>query len=337
MKKTIIGIMAATLALSSGLTSPAFAQYQERTIRVGSTLSPEHPTGVAINAMAACAAERTDGQMTIQGIFNAALGGDQEMSQAARAGTLDMFVTTTSPLVGLESRLGVFDLPFMFNSTEEVNAVLDGEFGQFIGDLMPEHDLVKVSFWDYGFRQLTNSRRAVASVEDFQGLRVRVIQNNIFIDAFSALGANPIPMSWGEVFPALETGAIDGQENPLLTIYDAQLYDVQDYLSLTNHVYAALMLLYSETLFNQLSTEEQAVVMECAAEAQTIQRAGMAERADAALAALEEEGMEIVRPEPAAVDAMREAMGVVYETHAETIGQDVIDRLNAELATIRGQ
>lgn len=336
MEKTVIGL-AAALTLTTAMAAPAFAEVQDRTIRVGSTLSPEHPTGIAINAMASCAADRTEGKMKIQGIFNAALGGDQEMSQAARTGTLDMFVTTTSPLVGLEPRLGVFDLPFLFNSTEEVNAVLDGEFGDYIAELMVEHDLKKVSFWDYGFRQLTNSRRAVETVEDFQGLRLRVIQNNIFIDAFSALGANPLPMSWGEVFAALETRAVDGQENPLLTIFDAQLFDVQDHLSLTNHVYAALMLLYSNQLWNELSEEEQTIVMDCAAEAQTIQRAAMAERADEALAALEEAGMQITRPAPEAVDAMREAMAVVYEKHAASITQEVIDRLNAELAEIRAQ
>ncbi|WP_274626535.1 DctP family TRAP transporter solute-binding subunit [Arvimicrobium flavum] len=322
-------------AILAAMAGVANAEISERTIRVGSTLTPEHPNGIAVEAMAKCAADRTGGKMTIQGIHNAALGGDQEMSQAARAGTLDMFMTTTSPLAGLEPKLGVFDLPFLFNNPEEALAVLDGEFGEYLSGLMPQHGLVNLGYWDYGVRQITNSKRPIKAVEDLSGLRMRVMQNNVFIDSFSALGANPIPMSWGEVFPALETGAIDGQENPILTIADAQLADVQDYVSKTNHVYSAVMLMYSGPLWEKLSAEEQAVVTECAAEATKVQRSEMAGRVDAAYKKVIEAGMEVNEVEPAVIDAMRAKLASVYEKHSQSVGADVVERLNAAIAKVR--
>ena len=336
MQRKLITALLGSVALTA-TAGTVNAQVSERTIRVGSTLSPEHPNGLAVDAMAECATERSQGKITVQGIYNAALGGDQEMSQAVRAGTLDMFMTTTSPLAGLEPKLGVFDLPFLFNSRDEALAVLDSDFGDYVSEWMPQHGLVNLGFWDYGFRQVTNSRQPIQTVDDFAGLRLRVIQNNIFIDAFSALGANPIPMSWGEVFPALETGAIDGQENPILTIADAQLADVQDYVSNTNHVYSVLMFLYSASLFEQLSAEEQEIVRACADVATEVQRSEMAERGDAAYQTVIDAGMEVNDVAPEAIEVMRERLAPVYEEHSQTIGLDVVERMNTALAAVRGQ
>ncbi|CAH1651785.1 DctP family TRAP transporter solute-binding subunit [Hyphomicrobiales bacterium] len=335
LRNKTFAVLAGVLAVAMPLGGGASAQVQDRSIRVGSTLSPEHPNGIAIKAMAACAAKQSDGKIKIQGIYNAALGGDQEMSQAARAGTLDMFTTTTSPLVGLEPKLGVFDLPFLFNNRDEALAVLDGPFGKTVSDLMPARGLVNLSFWDYGFRQITNSKRPIKAVDDLRGIRLRVIQNNIFIDAFSTLGANPIPMSWGEVFPALETGAIDGQENPVLTISDAQLSDVQKYLSRTNHVYSALMVVYSKALWDKLSADEQKIIQACANEAKVIQREEMGKRADQAYAKLQKDGMAINDVDPATLDDMRKRLAPLYEKYAASIGKDMIDGLNAQVAEVR--
>jgi tripartite ATP-independent transporter DctP family solute receptor len=177
--------------------------------------------------MQECYDERTDGAWQLNAHWSSALGDDLEATQALRSGTLEMVITSTSPLVGLEPALGVFDLPFLFASNEEADAILDGEFGDYIADMMPDLGLVNLAYWENGFRNLTNSVRPVETAEDIEGMRVRVMQNNIFLDTFQTLGANAMPMAFGEVFTALETGAIDAQENPYVTIDTSQFYEVQ--------------------------------------------------------------------------------------------------------------
>lgn len=335
MKSTIVHLLAGCAVSALVLCAPAQAQVQDRTIRIATTLSEQHPNGTGIRAMATCAADASDGMLKIQGIYNAALGGDVEASQAARSGTLDMFITSTSPMVGLEAKLGVFDLPFLFNNEEEAAAVLDGEYGKMIGDLMPPLGLVNVSFWENGFRHVTNSKHEIKTAADFQGIRLRVIQNNVFLDSFAALGANPIPMSWAEVFPALETHAIDGQENPIVTISDAQLADVQQYLSLTHHTYSALMVLYSKQLWDQLSAEEQTIITDCAKEGQAAERADIRQKGIDARTSLEDAGMTITEITPEATEEMRNILQPVYDKYAESIGADVVDGLTEAIAAVR--
>lgn len=333
MNKSVVALLVGCAVGALSLAAPIAAQ--ERTIRMGATLSDSHPIGTGMKAMGACIEQQSSGKIKFQGIYNAALGGDVEMSQAARAGTLDMFVTSTSPMVGLEPKLGVFDLPFLFNNEDEATTVLDGEFGKTLSDLMPNAGLVNLAFWENGFRHVTNSKHEIKSAADFKGIRLRVVQNNIFIDAFSALGANPVPMSWAEVFPALETKAIDGQENPLVTINDAQLFDVQDYLALTHHTYSALMVLYSKQLWDQLSADEQKVIQECATNGTAAQREDARKRSVEAREALSAAGMKITELDAAATDEMRTILAPVYAKYAESIGQETIDSLNAALATLR--
>jgi tripartite ATP-independent transporter DctP family solute receptor len=152
--------------------------------------------------MTECITERSEGKIKLNAFWSGALGGDLDATQALRSGTQEMVITSTSPLVGIAPELGVFDLPFLFSNEQEADAILDGEFGQYISDRMPQHGLVNLAYWENGFRNLTNSQRPVASVDDIKGLKVRVMQNNIFLDSFQNLGANAVPMAFGEVFTA---------------------------------------------------------------------------------------------------------------------------------------
>jgi len=219
-----------TTALAAGLALPASAEISTRTITVSNGVAETHPVGNGIEAMRECMTERTDGAWTLNAFWSSALGDDLTATQALRSGTQEMVVTSTSPLVGIEPALGVFDLPFLFGDAEEADAVLDGEFGDMINEMMLDSGLVNLAWWENGFRNLTNSVRPVTSLEDFEGMRVRVMQNNIFLDTFETLGTNATPMAFGEVFTALETKAIDAQENPYVTIDTSQFYEVQDYL-----------------------------------------------------------------------------------------------------------
>jgi tripartite ATP-independent transporter DctP family solute receptor len=155
--------------------------------------------------------------------------------------------------VGIMPELGVFDLPFLFANEKEADAVLDGDAGKYFNKKLPDAGLVNLAYWENGFRNLTNSKRPVQKAEDFDGIKVRVMQNNIFLDSFKTLGTNAVPMAFGEVFTALETKTIDGQENPFVTIETSKFYEVQKYLTVTRHAYTPFLILYSKKLWDQLS------------------------------------------------------------------------------------
>ncbi len=334
MKRLLLSTAVVAVALGG---TPAFAQFQDRTIRVSNGVNADHPVGNGVAAMTECLAEKSGGAMKVNAFWGGALGGDLDATQALRSGTQEMVVTSSSPLAGLMPALGVFDLPFLFANEAEADAILDGDFGAKISADLEEFGVVNLAFWENGFRNLTNSSRPVEKWEDLQGMRVRVMQNNIFIDTFSNMGANATPMAFGEVFSALETKAIDAQENPFVTIDTSKFYEVQDYLSVTRHAYTPFLVLYSKPLWDQLSAEEQQALRDCAIVGRDVQRAVSREQSSTALANVTAAGMQVNEISPEEQARMREHAMVVYERHADTIGRDVVDAILAELATLRGE
>ncbi|MBM3538330.1 MAG: TRAP transporter substrate-binding protein [Alphaproteobacteria bacterium] len=330
MKTALLG---AALALTAAW--PAEAQFADRTIRVSNGVNEEHPVGNGVAKMRSCLADRSGGKMKLQGFWGGALGGDLQATQALRSGTQEMVVTSTSPLVGILPDLGVFDLPFLFANEKEADGVLDGAFGKYISDKMTSVGLVNLSYWENGFRNLTNSRRSVSKLEDLQGLKVRVMQNNIFLDTFKQVGTNAVPMAFGEVFTALETKAIDGQENPFVTIDTSKMYEVQKFLSVTRHAYTPFMVLYSKPLWDRLSGDEQKALTDCAAAGQQEQRTVSRTLNDKSLASLKTRGMQVTELAPAEQARLRDAVKPVYDKHGETIGRETVQRMMAALAEIR--
>lgn len=316
---------------------PAAAEFQDRTIRVSNGVYEPHPAVDGVKDMAACLNEKSGGLMKLQAFWGGTLGGDLQATQSVRSGTLEMVITSSSPLVGIVPALGVLDLPFLFNDEAEADAVLDGEFGDYLSSLMPAAGVVNLAYWENGFRNLTNSRKPVTKVEDLSGMKVRVMQNNIFLDTFKTMGANAIPMPGTEVFTAMETRAIDGHENPYVNIETSRMYEVQDYITETKHAYTPFLVLYSKQLFDQLSTDEQAALADCAKVGRDTERRVSREQSARSVEKLQEEGMELTQLDPAEQTRMREMVRPVYERHAAEIGQDVIDRVQAALATRRAQ
>ncbi|MFN3615150.1 MAG: TRAP transporter substrate-binding protein [Rubrimonas sp.] len=333
MNKTLrIALLAAT-ALSMAL--PAHAQFRDRNMRMSNGVNADHPVGAGVDAMNECLAEKSDGKMKITAFWGGALGGDLQATQALRSGTQEMVVTSSSPLVGVLPALGVFDLPFLFANEAEADAVLDGEFGDYINELLPSVGLINLAYWENGFRNLTNSRQPVEKWEDFSGMKVRVMQNNIFLDTFQNMGANATPMAFGEVFAALETRAIDAQENPFVTIDTSKFYEVQSYLSVTRHAYTPFLVLFSKPIWDTYSADEQAALRECAIVGRDAQRAASRALSEASLAKLREAGMTINELSPEEHARMVEKAQVVYERHADAIGPEVVEKMRAALDAIR--
>lgn len=335
MHKTVL--TAAAAILLAGVALPASAEIRDRNIRVSNGVNADHPVGNGISVMNACMQERSDGKMRLTAFWGGALGGDLQATQALRSGTQEMVVTSSSPLVGILPALGVFDLPFLFANAQEADAILDGEFGDFINDMLPDVGVVNLAFWENGFRNLTNSLRPVEKWEDLDGMRVRVMQNNIFLDTFQNMGANATPMAFGEVFTALETRAIDAQENPFVTIDTSKFYEVQGYLSITNHAYTPFMVLFSKPIWDTYSEAEQEILRDCAILGRDEQRRVSRELSDQSLARIQEAGMRVNEISPEQQQRMVERAQPVYERHAEQIGPDVVSRIQEALADLRAQ
>jgi tripartite ATP-independent transporter DctP family solute receptor len=279
---------------------------------------------------------KTGGKIKINAFWGGAAGGDLPATQALRAGTQEMVCTSSSPLVGIIKELGVFDLPFLFANEKEADAVLDGPAGQYFNKKLEAAGLVNLAYWENGFRNLTNSKRAVAKVEDFDGVKVRVMQNAIFLDTFKTLGSNPTPMAFGEVFTALETKAIDGQENPFSTIETAKLYEVQKYLSVTRHAYSPFFVLYSKKLWDQLNPQEQAALREAALAGQTVQRDASRAQDEKSLAMLKTRGMVVSEFSPAEKARIVAKLKPIYDKHVPNIGMEAVTIVQDALKKARG-
>ncbi len=329
-------LLAALVASTLFVTGSAWAQFTERNIKMSNGVNEDHPVGAGVKKMQEILTARSGGKMKMNAFWGGSAGGDLQATQALRAGTQEMVVTSSSPLVGIIKELGVFDLPFLFANEKEADAVLDGTAGAFFNKKLEEAGLVNLAYWENGFRNLTNSKRPVAKVEDFDGVKVRVMQNNIFLDTFRTLGTNAVPMAFGEVFTALETKTIDGQENPFVTINTSKFYEVQKYLSVTRHAYTPFLVLYSKKMFDTLSPQEQAALREAAIEGQKVQRATIRANDAKALTELKTRGMQVNEISAAEQARMFEKVKPVYEKNAATIGADAINIVVDALKKARG-
>ena len=334
MKRRALATLIAGATLLA--SSTAFAQFTARTIKFTNGVAADHPVADGVKRMQEVLDAKTGGKIKINAFWGGSAGGDLQATQALRAGTQEMVCTSSSPLVGIVKDLGVFDLPFLFANEKEADAVLDGPAGEYFNKKLEAVGLVNLAYWENGFRNLTNSKRPVARVEDFGGVKVRVMQNNIFLDTFKTLGTNAVPMAFGEVFTALETKTIDGQENPFVTIDTSKFYEVQKYLSVTRHAYTPFLVLYSKKLWDQLSPAEQAVLREAAIEGRNAQRASIRAQSDKALAALKAKGMQVNEISPAEQKRMFDKVKPVYDKHRESIGSEAINVVFDGLKKARG-
>jgi tripartite ATP-independent transporter DctP family solute receptor len=240
-------------------------------------------------------------------------------------------------LVGLAKEFVLYDLPFLFDSPQEADAALDGPLGQKLLDKLPEKGLVGLSYWEHGFRSLTNNRRPVAKWEDIQGMKIRVIQAPLYLDAFNAFGANAVPMPLPELYTALETGTVDGQENPLVSIESSKFHEVQKYLSTTRHVYNPLLVLYSKRMWDRLNDDERKLLMEAAEEVKPYQRQVSRDMDAKVLETLKAQGMTVTEISEEERARMAEKLKPVTEKYAREAGQDLVNELYAEIEEVRGR
>lgn len=316
-------LLAAT-ALGFGL-SLAAAGVQADELKLGYSLGPDSHYGQAAHAMSDKLAELSDGKWTIKEFPANALGGEREMVEGAQIGTVDLVITSTGPIGNFVPETLITDIPFLFKSYDHAHAVLDGPIGEEILAKFPDNGLIALAWGENGFRNLTNSVRPVKEPEDAKGLKIRTMENPVHMEAFKTLGALPTPMAFPELFTALQQGTVDGQENPIGVILNAKFSEVQDYLSLTQHVYSPALIIMSPAVWNGLSEEEQGWFKQAAkAGAEAMRAKAEADAADG-VAKLKEQGMTVV--EDVDVEAFQAALEPAYEDYAEQFGKDNIDRI----------
>lgn len=283
----------ATLLVAISLAPLASAQ-AATTLTFAHAHPVEDSQHLAAERFAERVEERSGGELKVSLFPNGQLGNDQAMIAGVRGGTIDIELSGNPYFSGLVGELNVLDLPFLFDDYDEAHRVLDGEVGEDLLARMRDQDIEGLAFWEIGFRNLTNSRRAIESADDIQGLKLRTTPNPAHIAAFKSLGANPTPMPFAELFTSLETGTVDGQENPVSLIRSANLYEVQEHLSLTAHAYTAAPLIMNKRRFDSLPEDQQRLLREEALEAARYQRRLNQERLAGDLEFLMQQGMQVI-------------------------------------------
>ena len=316
--------LAIGLSLVIGLTSAALAQ---TTMRISISVAKDSHQGVAIDTFASEVDKRTGGRYKVQTFYSGALGGERESVEAVQLGTQELTFSSTGPIPNFVPEAKILDIPFLFSSKAQAQAVLDGPIGQ---DMLGKFDAkgFKALAWgENGVRHMTNSKRPVNGPEDLKGLKMRTMENPVHVAAYKGFGIVPTPMAFPEVFTALQQGTVDGQENPLSVIMAAKFDQVQKHLSLTGHVYSPAIFLMNKASYDKMPPADQAAFMEAAKEAVKANRARVDEDDAKGVAELRGKGMQVVDNVDKA--KFQAALAPVYAQFESQFGKANIERIRA--------
>lgn len=280
--------------------------------------------------------ERSGGRIQINILSDGVFGGDREAIEGVSLGVIQMAQPVTSALTSYSDDFMILDLPFMFDSRAASYYALDGELGEALNAVLPQFGLRNIGFNDNGLRQMTNNVRPINVPEDLHGVKMRVMESPVFIRMFDLLGANPVPMSFTEVYVALQQGTVDGQENGAGLILASRFNEVQRYMSLTGHVYSVNATLINNSLFESLDAELQQILLSGAAEFLVRQQRQMeAEGEAAAIDELRSLGMQVNEVSPANMQLFRDLVYPMYEEYKDRIRPELFEmaaRANAAMA-----
>jgi len=270
MKRFTLLTMAMVVGLALVSAHPVAAKTK---LKLASVTPTNHAYNEGAREFARLVNEGSNGEVEITVYPGGQLGkGERELVEGMQAGIIDIAVTSTGPLANFSPDMGVVDLPFLFLSNEHVDKVLDGSIGRQLLNGLETANLKGLAFMENGFRNFTNSSRPLEKPEDLKGLKFRTMENPVHLASVRSIGAQAVPMSWGEVYTSLQTGVIDGQENPVAIIWVNKMSEVQKYLSLTGHFYSPAPLTMSLKKFNSLTPEHQALFMDAALQAAEFER-----------------------------------------------------------------
>ena len=270
--------------------------------------------------------EQSNGKVTVEIYPDAQLGGDRQAAEAVMLGTIQMTQVPTGVLANWSTKFNVFDLPFLFDSQEAAFKATDGELGQKLNELLPPLGVIGLGYNDNGVRHMTNNARPINEPKDMKGLKMRSMEVPIFLDMFKNLGVNATPMSFSELYTALQQGVVDGQENGFTLVYTSKFYEVQKYMSLTGHVRSMCAVLVNKDFYDTLDPELQQIVADGAQKYLVVQQRQY-EKEDSAnfRTSLEEAGMQINEITPENLQKFKDAVQPVYDQYRDSIGADMIE------------
>lgn len=332
MKHNPIRSLAYAAAATISLATAANAAEIELKLAWLTADSPTDPYAIAAHAFKKEIEAAMPNRVEVSLFPNRQLGDDKEILEGLQFGTIDMGIITNAVVANIEPTYQLVDLPFLFGNSEQAHDVLDGPVGQQLEENLRTHGVVSLGAAEGGFRNMINNTRPVRTPEDVEGVKYRTMQNPVFIEMFSSLGGSPVPMAWGEVFTAMQQGAVDGLEIPTSVVNSNNYADVTKYLSFTRHTYSAIHMLMSERTFEGLPEDVQQAVLDAGEAAIASQRESVAAAEAEVVQALMDKGMEINDIED--VGAFRARVGPVYERFEPTIGSEL---LNAALDAVKSE
>jgi tripartite ATP-independent transporter DctP family solute receptor len=319
------------LAIAVGaalLAAPAAAQ---QTLRLAHNAAPGNPKAEASLRFAELVEQKTDGRIKIEVGGSAQYGDDVEALTSMRLGTMAFSANSQGSSSGVVPEFAALGLPFLFEELPQAWQVLDGPVGERIREAAAAKGLVVLAYWDNGIRHVSNNVRPIATPADLAGIKLRTPPDPVTIQIFEALGANPTPMAFSELYIALQQGVVDGQENPLMNIHSSKLYEVQKYISLTGHKYESTPLLASKMVWDTFPDADKAAILEAAVEAGQYNRELSLASDERLRQELEAAGVAFNAVDPAPFIAATES---VYDKFRAELG-DLAELVQAEAAAAR--
>ena len=317
--------------------SAGAADVKERAIKLSYVTAKDSPYGLGVAKFADLVAQKSEGKIKVRGYSDGQLGAEVQSISSAQGGVLEMSLVSTAAATGNVKEFALFDLPFLFSEEKEAYAVLDGPVGTQLLDKLTDRGVVGLCYWEVGFRHVTNSKHPVVKLEDFQGLKIRTIQNPVFVDVFNTLGANASPMAFTEVYTALESKALDGQETPYNIIYTSRFHEVQKYLSATKHIYGPGVVLVGKKFWDQLSGDEKKILRDSCAEARDYERKASRDLDVKVLAEMKARGLLVNDISAEERARMRDKVKPVIEKYTAVVGLELVKQAYAEIERVRKQ
>ena len=307
------------LVLAGGVSA------QEITLRAADNQPETYPTVLGLRAMADYLAEASDGRITMEVFAGGQLGDERSTIEQAQLGVIDIVRTSTSPVGEFYAPMGVYSLPYLFRDEAHFVNVLEGEVGEELLAGLSEAGLVGLAYYDSGTRNFYTTETPIRSVQDLQGLRIRAQESQVVLDMMEALGAEPVPLPFGEVYTSLQTGVIDGAENnfPSYGPEGVRHFEVAPYYTLNGHARVPEVVMISQSTWDRLNPEDQALVREAAQASVPVQFEAWAELVERSRTAVEEAGSEIIEVD---VGEFQEAVAPVLEEYAAEYG-DLVQRI----------
>jgi tripartite ATP-independent transporter DctP family solute receptor len=302
--------------------SAAAAKY---VMKFGSVGADNQPAGIAIQETEKFLEEKSNGEIDFQRYGNSMLGGDRQVCEGMQIGTVECGVVASSVLAAFVPEMTILDFPFVFKTADAARKALDGEMGDELEKLLIQKGFRILGWGTNGYRHITNNKGPIHAPDDLKGLKIRTMENPLYIDYFREIGANPTPMSFSELFTALQQKTVDAQENPITIIYPSRLYEVQKYISFTGHVYAVAPFIVGEQFFQKLPKEYQDLLTEAGKTYETNERKYTDDTDAGFIEEMKKFGIETNELTMEEINVFAERAKPVYEKYVDIVGRNILD------------